>query len=42
MGFITTKELNKKQVYQAETLIKYHFKIKYIKGSDNIKADALS
>ena len=41
-GFLTTKELNYRQVKQAEILIKYYFKIKYVKGIDNIKADTLS
>ena len=40
--FLITKELNQRQVRQAEKLIKYYFKIKYIKGTKNIKADALS
>ena len=35
-GFLTIKKLNKKQVKQAKELIKYYFKIKYIKGTDNI------
>ena len=35
--FLTTKELNQKQVKQAEILVKYYFEIKYIKGTDNIK-----
>ena len=42
MGFLTIKELNKRQVQWAETLVKYYFKIKYIKGSNNIQADILS
>ena len=42
IGFLTTKELNQKQVKQAEILAEYHFEIKYIKGIDNIKADTLS
>ena len=41
-GFLTTKELNYKQVRQAEILIKYYFKIEYIKDINNIRADALS
>ena len=40
--FLTTKELNQKQVRQAEILVKYYFKIKYVKGTDNAKADTLS
>jgi hypothetical protein len=42
MGFLITKELNQRQVKWAEILIKYYFKIKYIKGTDNIRADILS
>ena len=41
-GFLTTKKLNYRQVRQAEILIEYYFKIKHIKGTDNIRADALS
>jgi hypothetical protein len=41
-GFLTTKELNQRQIRWAEMLIKYHFKIKYIKGTDNTRADVLS
>jgi hypothetical protein len=41
-GFLTTKELNWRQVRWAEILVKYYFKIEYIKGTDNIKADILS
>ena len=37
-----TKELNKKQIRQAEMLIKYYFKIKYIKSTNNIKIDIFS
>jgi hypothetical protein len=42
MGFLTTKELNQRQVRWAEILAKYYFEIKYIKGIDNIRVDALS
>jgi hypothetical protein len=42
MGFLTTKELNQRQVRWAEILTEYYFKIKYIKGTDNIRADTLS
>jgi hypothetical protein len=38
-GFLTIKELNQKQVRWVEILIKYYFKIKYIKGTDNIRVD---
>ena len=41
-GFLTTKELNRKQVKYAEILVKYYFKIEYIKGINNIKVDVLS
>ena len=41
-GFLTTKKLNRRQVQQAETLAEYHFEIKYTKGSNNARADALS
>ena len=41
-GFLTTKELNRRQVRQAEMLIEYHFEIQYTKGIDNARADALS
>ena len=42
IGFLTTKELNIKQVRQAEMLIEYYFKIQYTKGTKNIQEDALS
>ena len=42
MGFLITKELNQRQVKQAKELIKYYFKIKYIKGTKNAKVDILS
>ena len=41
-SFLITKELNRKQVKWAEMLAEYHFKIEYVKGSDNVKVDALS
>ena len=41
-GFLTIKGLNKTQVRWTEKLIKYYFKIKYIKGTNNIKADILN
>jgi hypothetical protein len=41
-GFLTTKELNRRQVKWAEILAEYYFEIEYIKGTDNIRADALS
>ena len=40
--FLTTKELNYRQVRWAKMLIEYYFKIEYIKSTDNIRADALS
>ena len=40
--FLTTKELNRRQVKWVEMLVKYYFKIKYVKGIDNIRADILS
>ncbi len=42
MGFLTIKELNKRQIKWAGMLIEYDFKIKHIKGTGNIKADALN
>ena len=40
--FLTTKELNKRQVRWAELLGQYKFKIIYTPGKDNGRADALS
>ena len=42
VGFLTTKELNQRQVKQTEELIEYHFKIKHTKGTKNIRADILN
>jgi hypothetical protein len=42
MGFLTIKELNQRQVRWAEILTEYYFKIEYIKGTNNIRADTLS
>ena len=42
MGFLIIKELNYKQVRQAEMLIEYYFEIYYTKGTKNARADALS
>ena len=42
IGFLTTKKLNYRQVRWVKILIKYYFKIKYIKGTDNVKANILS
>ena len=36
------KELNWRQVRWAEILTKYYFKIKYIKGTDNIRVNIFS
>ena len=40
--FTTTKVLNRRQVRWSEELSQYNFKIHYRKGSENVKADALS
>ncbi|OBT70641.1 hypothetical protein VF21_10648 [Pseudogymnoascus sp. 05NY08] len=40
--FTTTKVLNRRQVCWAETLAAYNFTITYRKGSENVRADALS
>ena len=40
--FLITKELNRRQVRWVKKLIKYYFKIKYIKRTKNARADALS
>ena len=42
IGFLTIKELNYRQVRQVKILAEYYFKIKYIKGLDNTRADILS
>ena len=42
IGFLTTKELNYRQVKWAEILIEYYFKIEHIKGTDNVRVDILS
>ncbi len=41
-GFLTIKELNRQQVRWAEMLSEYHFKIEYIKKTDNARENALS
>ena len=41
-GFLTIKELNCKQVKWAKILVEYHFEIKYIKGIDNVRVNALN
>jgi len=40
--FTTTKQLNRRQARWAEELAQYNFTIKYQKGSENGRADALS
>ena len=40
--FLTIKELNQRQVKWIKEFIEYYFKIKYIKGTKNIKADILN
>ena len=40
--FLTTKKLNQRQVKQVKELIEYYFKIKYTKGTKNIKANIFS
>ena len=40
--FLTIKELNCRQIKQAEKLIKYYFKIKYTKGTKNARVDTLN
>ena len=40
--FTTIKELNRRQVRWAETLVTYNFRISYVKGTENARADALS
>src|SRR5450755_5165368 len=40
--FLTTKELNRRQVRWAELISSYNFKIYYHKGSENGRVDALN
>ena len=40
--FLTIKELNWRLIKWAEMLVEYYFKIKHVKGIDNIKVDTLS
>ena len=42
IGFLTTKELNQRQVRWVEELIKYYFKIKHTKGTENARVDIFS
>ena len=41
-GFLTTKELNRRQVWWVKTLTEYYFEIEHTKGSNNTKADVFS
>ena len=41
-GFLIIKELNRRQVRQAEMLIEYYFKIQHTKGTKNARVDILS
>lgn len=38
----TTKQLNRRQVRQSEIILAYTFKIHYVRGKENGRADALS
>ena len=42
IGFLITKELNRRQVRWAEILTEYYFKIQHTKGTKNARVDALS
>ena len=42
IGFLTTKELNRRQVRWMEMFLEYYFEIEYIKGLNNAKVDILS
>ena len=42
IGFLIIKELNYRQVRQAEMLIEYYFKIQHTKGTKNARVDVLS
>ena len=41
-GFLITKKLNWRQIKWVKKLIKYYFKIKYIKGTKNVRVDIFS
>src|SRR5271170_2012024 len=41
-SFLTTKELNRRQVRWAEILLEYYFEIEHVKGIDNTRVDILS
>src|SRR5271170_6525752 len=41
-SFLTTKELNRRQVRWAEMLSEYYFEIEHVKGTDNTRVDILS
>ena len=40
--FLITKELNCRQVKWVKMLVEYYFEIKYVKGTDNARADVFS
>ncbi|CCD50686.1 hypothetical protein BofuT4_P087490.1 [Botrytis cinerea T4] len=40
--FTTTKQLNRRQIRWSETMANYNFRISYVKGSENARANALS
>jgi len=42
IGFLITKEVNRRQVRWAEMLVEYYFEIEYVKGIDNVRADVFS
>ena len=42
IGFLIIKKLNCRQVRWVKMLIEYYFKIEYVKGTDNVRADILS
>ena len=42
IGFLIIKELNYRQVRQAEMLIEYYFKVQHTKGTKNAKVDIFS
>ena len=41
-GFLTTKELNQRQIRWVEMLAEYYFEIEHIKDTDNVRANVLS
>ena len=40
--FLTTKELNYRQVRWVKMLVEYYFKIEHVKGTDNARVDILN